>query len=330
LHTVEMSAKRGADLIKQVLAFARGVDVEFTILHVRQIIEEMSILITETFPKSIALRLTFDENLPAISADATQLHQVLMNLCVNARDAMPNGGTIAIIAETIAMDEQSVKMHIEAKIGTYVVITVTDNGMGIPPSVIERIYEPFFTTKDIGKGTGLGLSTVATIIKSHAGFMTVTSDTGKGTTFKIFLPAQIEIVSPVITDDNPLQTGNGELILVVDDEARILEITKAILETYGYSVLTASDGAEAVAIYSEHNNQISLVITDMMMPTLDGIAAIEEIQKIDPDAKLIVVSGLKQNRILLKQNTVEFLKKPYTSEKLIRLIDTMLHTLEVV
>ncbi|MBI3260349.1 MAG: response regulator, partial [Ignavibacteriae bacterium] len=320
LHILESSTKRGSELIKQVLSFARGVEGEFTLIQVRHIIDEIGKIINQTFPKSIELRTNLPKHLPTISADATQIHQVLMNLCVNARDAMPNGGKIEIEAETIVLDEQYIRMHIEAQLGTYVVITVTDQGNGIPPAILERIFEPFFTTKSIDKGTGLGLSTVLTIIKSHNGFINVYSEVGKGTTFKVYLPAQESAEIDIVSVNEKQLLGNGELILIVDDEESIREITKVTLEANGYSVITAIDGTEAITAFATHGTEIALVITDMMMPYMDGTATIRALQKMNPNVKVIAVSGLKQDGEIMHRDSVTFLNKPYTSEKLIHLI----------
>jgi PAS domain S-box-containing protein len=325
LQMLEASTKRGSELIKQVLSFARGVEGEFTIVEVRHIVEEIGKIITQTFPKSISFRTTFSTTLTTVLADATQIHQVLMNLCVNARDAMPNGGRIEIQVETITLDEQYIRMHLEAKIGTYLVITVSDQGMGIPPAILERIFEPFFTTKETGKGTGLGLSTVIAITKSHGGFVNVYSEVGKGTTFKIYLPIREEIPSIQKEANETMPTQNTGLILVVDDEASIREITQMTLESYGYSVIIAADGTEAITEYARHNDKIALVITDMMMPYMDGATTIRALQKMNPNVKVIAVSGLKQNADIVNQDSVVFLHKPYTSEKLLSMIDTMLH-----
>ncbi len=325
LQVLESSANRGAELIKQVLSFARGVEGELTIIQIRHIIDEIAKIVNQTFPKSISLRVNVPNNLPAISADATQLHQVLMNLCVNARDAMPNGGLIEIDAETIVIDEHYIKLNLGSKVGEHVVITVSDKGTGIPPEVMERIYEPFFTTKEIGKGTGLGLSTVATIVKSHNGFINVYSEIGKGTTFKIHIPAQEGIEKDNQIEKTELLTNNGELILIVDDEDSIRDITKIILEESGYSVITASDGTEAIAAYAMQRSEIALVITDMMMPFMSGTATIRAIQKMNPKAKFIAVSGLKQSGDIMAQDSVVFLHKPYTSEKLLATVAELIN-----
>ncbi len=325
LSMLESSAQRGSDLIMQVLSFARGVEGQRTLIQIRHIIDEIGKIIKETFPKSISLRKNVPADLPMISADATQLHQVLINVCVNARDAMPLGGEIEIIAENLILDEQYVRMHLDAKPGHYVRITVTDQGVGIPPSILERIFEPFFTTKEIGKGTGLGLSTVHTIVKSHGGFVNIYSEVGKGTTFRIYLPAQKGVDAVPQADTAGIIPGNGELILVVDDEKNIRDITKTTLESYGYSVITAADGTEAVAIYAARRREIALVLTDMVMPHMDGATTIRALMKMDPEVKCIAVSGLRQNGYNLPQESITFLHKPYTSEKLLKIIHDMIN-----
>ncbi len=323
LQILEASTKRGSELIKQVLSFARGVESEFTMIQVRHLIDQIGKIVTHTFPKSITFQTKFTTDLPPVSADATQLHQVLMNLCVNARDAMPNGGKLEIEVESMELDEQYVRMNLEAKLGNYLIITVSDQGMGMPQSIIDRVFEPFFTTKEIGKGTGLGLSTVIAIIKSHNGFINVYSEVGKGTTFKVYLPIREGTYVATTEEKGVIPLSNGELILVVDDEASIREITKITLLAYGYSVLTASDGNEALTAYA--NNTIDLVVTDMMMPNMDGEATIRSIQKLNPDAKIIAVSGLKQDGEIMHQENVVFLHKPYTSEKLLKYIANLLN-----
>jgi len=325
LQMLESATTRGTDLIKQVLSFARGIEGERTLVQVRHLIHEIEKIINETFPKSVNFRTELLKNLPAISGDATQLHQVLMNLCVNARDAMPDGGKIHVKAETAVLDEHYARMNVDAKRGEYVVVTVKDQGQGIPPEILDRIFEPFFTTKEYGKGTGLGLSTVVTIVKSHGGFVTVDSEVGKGTTFKVYLPAQEGTQAAVPAERSPLPTGEGELILVVDDEASIREITKTTLEAYGYSVLTAADGTEALGLYAKHGNEIPLIITDMMMPYMDGAATIRAIHKMDPGVKFIAVSGFKLEGDLTARDSVVFLQKPYTSETLLNLLHQQLH-----
>ena len=251
LQIVDDSAHRGAGLVKQILSFTRGIEGKPATTQISHLLAETQKIIHQTFPKNIELSLDLSKDLWSITADATMLHQVFMNLCVNARDAMPDGGTLSIVAENSNIDENYARIHIDAQVGAYVLVTIADTGIGIPPELVDRIFDPFFTTKEIGKGTGLGLSTVIGIIKSHHGFIDVYSELGNGTRFKIYLPAT-DASEAIITNDAPPLLGQGELILVVDDEVAIREITKATLETHGYQTLIASDGIEAIALYAEH------------------------------------------------------------------------------
>ncbi len=316
------NVKRGANLVKQVLSFARGMEGERTLLQVRHIITEIRHIIKETFPKSIEVETILAPDMLAVLGDATQLHQVLMNLCVNARDAMPDGGTLTISGENLEVDENYAQMHLDAEVGLYIVITVADTGIGIERNVAERMFEPFFTTKEIGKGTGLGLSTVLGIVKSHNGFIDVDSQVGKGSQFKVYLPA---VAAKVVSEAEPEEflAGNGESILVVDDEAAIRDITKTTLETYNYLALTANDGIEAIAVYAEHQGEISIVLTDMVMPFMDGLTTIRTLRKINPDVKIIAVSGLSsQEKFSAADVHVHaFLSKPYTAKELLQTIN---------
>ncbi|MBV9385878.1 MAG: response regulator [Chroococcidiopsidaceae cyanobacterium CP_BM_ER_R8_30] len=327
LTALEASAKRGTALIKQVLSFARGMEGSRTILQVRHLIEEIRHIVQETFPKSIELYMDILPNLWTVYADATQLHQVLMNLVVNAHDAMPHGGTLTLSAENLFIDENYARIHSDASAGPYIVITVADTGIGMPPEILDRIFEPFFTTKEPGQGTGLGLSTVFGIIKSHDGFVNVYSEVGRGTRFQVCLPAIEESdLRQAQNIDVPL--GNEELILVVDDEVLINEITKTTLETYNYRALTASNGIEAISIYAEQQAEIRLVLLDMMMPELDSSTTIRTLQTLNPLCKIIAFSGLASNQKLAYVHgpcVKAFLSKPYTTSELLNTIKTVLN-----
>ena len=319
------NAKRGANLVKQVLSFTRGLEGERTLLQLKHLIGEIQQIIKETFPKSIEVIAQIPQNLWTVSGDATQLHQVLMNLCVNARDAMPRGGSLTITAANLSIDENYAKMNLDAKVGPYIVVTVTDTGTGIQADVLDRIFEPFFTTKELGKGTGLGLSTVLGIIKSHGGFINVYTEEGKGSQFKVYLPAQ-DAKESLEEAELKLPAGNGELILVVDDEDAIRDITKTSLEAHNYQAITASDGIEAIALYAEHRDNISLVLTDMVMPSMDGLTTIRTLQKINPDVKIIAVSGLATHdkvNAAYNMGIQAFLPKPYTANQLLEAISTV-------
>jgi PAS domain S-box-containing protein len=319
LEILEINARRGADLVKQVLSFARGVEGKRINLQLRHIIVEVGKILKETFPKSIEISTDVPQDLWMVSGDSTQLHQVLMNLCVNARDAMPNGGNLSITAENLLIDENYARMNLEAKEGPYIVVSVSDTGVGIPREMLDRIFEPFFTTKDVGQGTGLGLSTVLGIIKSHGGFVNVYSEPGSGTSFKVYLPAVdgMETLSP---EDLPPQKGHGELILVVDDETAIQEITRTSLEAHNYKILVASDGIEAIALYAQNREKISAVLMDIMLPSLDGLTAIRTLRKINPQVRIIASSGLMSDNKLSAVAAIgvnTFLSKPYTVNELL-------------
>ncbi|MEO1431802.1 MAG: response regulator [Cyanobacteria bacterium J06633_8] len=316
------NAKRGANLVKQVLSFTRGMEGDRTLVQPEPLINEIKQVIRETFPKSIQLSEKIPQNLWMIKGDGTQLHQVMMNLCVNARDAMPHGGKLTICAANFIVDENYAQMHLDAKVGSYIMISVADTGIGIAPEVLDRVFEPFFTTKELGKGTGLGLSTVLGIVKSHNGFINVQSDINKGSNFQVYLPAQ-EIKEIQEETENNFPLGEGELILVVDDEDSIRDITKKSLESYNYKAITASDGIEAIALYAEHRNEISIVLTDIIMPIMDGLTTIRTLQKINPQVKIIAVSGLISNdkvNAITEVGIKAFLSKPYTAKQLLQTI----------
>ena len=328
LDVLRTNAERGGDMVRQVLSFARGVEGERVALQPKHLIKEIVKILRETLPKSIEISFQIPNDLWIISADATQMHQVLMNLCVNARDAMPEGGSISIKAENAFVDENYARMHLEAKPGRFVMISVADTGPGMSAEVQSRIFEPFFTTKEMTKGTGLGLSTAMTIVKSHGGFINVYSELHKGSQFTLYIPA---VNAPGAADVVALQTdlplGHGELILVVDDEESIREITRGTLETFGYSVLTASDGTEALALYADKKNEIAVVLTDMVMPFMDGPATIRALQRMNPGVRIIAASGLGAGQRAGEgalEGVSVFLNKPYTAEKLLKTLAQVL------
>jgi hypothetical protein len=330
LEAIETSAHRGAAIIKQILGFARGVQGEQAPIQFRHIINEITNIMRETFPKSITIKEDIPKNIWTIVGDPTNLHQLTMNLCVNARDAMPDGGTIHIKTENKVIDEHYSRMNLEARPGRFVMLSIEDTGCGIPPAVLEHIFEPFFTTKEVGKGTGLGLSTVHAIAKSHGGFVNVYSEVGKGTTFKIYLPAAKETgeIKPKLEGQKEMLLGNGELILVVDDESSIQQITKHTLEAHGYRVITASDGTEAIANFASRKEEIALVLTDIMMPIMDGTQTIKILRKMKPALKIIASSGLTGNGHAATDKGLgadAFLVKPYNAEKLLETIYSVLH-----
>lgn len=326
LELLEINTKRGAALVKQVLSFARGAEGRHTVLQVKHLVWEIEQIVRETFPKSIAIETQVEKDLWTIAGNTIQLHQVLMNLCVNARDAMTQGGTLAITAENFVVDESYQRKNLEAKAGAYIVVTVSDTGTGIAPEVVDRIFEPFFTTKAIGEGTGLGLSTVIGIVKSHGGFVSVDSVLEKGTLFRIFLPAVNALTTPE-EPDLKLPIGHGELILIVDDEAPVREVSQALLMSHQYRAVTAREGVEAIALYAQQHDDISAVIVDMMMPTMDGASTINTLRKINPHVKIIASSGLASG-IELETSALgiqAFLSKPYTTRELLTTLHEVLY-----
>ena len=328
LQILQTNVERGADMVKQVLTFARGVEGERIPIQPQHLVKEAAKILKETLPKSIEIRFSAPGDLWPVTGDATQLYQVLMNLCVNARDAMPEGGVLTISAENVALDENYARMHLEASPGRFALIRVTDTGAGIPAQHLNKIFEPFFTTKEYGKGTGLGLSTALGIVKSHGGFVDVYSEVNQGTQFKIYLPAVSSAgLKAAEAEHLELPVGHGELVLVVDDEAAIREIAKGTLEAYGYQVMTAGDGTEAVALYAQHRDQVRVVLTDMMMPFMDGPATIRALQKLDPHVKIIASSGLAADGKVAEAANAgvkTFLSKPYTAEKLLKALAEIL------
>ena len=320
LRTIEKSAQRGAGLVRQVLSFARGVEGTRQELRVADVLKELEYILGETLARGIALEFTVDDDLWSIEGDPTQLHQVLLNLCVNARDAMPLGGRIGISAKNVTLDDHYVAMNIDARVGPHVRIEVADNGTGIDAAMLEKIFDPFFTTKPVGKGTGLGLSTTQAIVKSHGGFIHVYSEPNNGTRFCIYLPSGASAALTGARDVPAAPRGQGQLILVVDDEEAIRQVTRHALESNGYRVMVAVNGAEAVSIFAQHIDRVDLVLTDMMMPVMDGPATILALRQIRPDVRIIGASGIEDNGRLahaVGAGMKHFLPKPYTAEVLL-------------
>lgn len=317
LKILENNSKRGADMVKQILTFARGHEGIASAVDVKHLLADIYKIIRGTFPKSIEVSIDIAPDLLIISVDITQIHQILMNLCVNARDAMVNGGKLMISAQNIFIDENYAKMSLDAKVGNYVVITIADTGVGIAPENIDKIFDPFFTTKEIGKGTGLGLSTVLGLVKNNHGFIEVSSIVHQGSQFKVYLPIA-DKQTPQQQEDIELIPGNGELILVVDDESAIRQVAQHTLESFNYDVITASDGIEALAIYVQNKNKIKLILIDMMMPSMDGVTAIQALQRMNPKVPIIAMSGLTSTEVNAKSVGAKgFLTKPFTSKNLL-------------
>jgi PAS domain S-box-containing protein len=332
ISLIEQSARRGAAILKQVLTFSRGIEGQRVMIKPSHLIDEMIDIARKTFPKSIELFGRYPDDLWTIQGDPTQLHQVLLNLSVNARDAMPRGGSLTIAAENFVVDEHYAAMTPDAKPGCFLMLRVSDNGTGMPRATIDKIFDPFFTTKEIGKGTGLGLSTTLGIMKSHGGFISVYSEVGRGTTFKIFLPAAMseKELEQSRTPTTPPH-GNGEQILVVDDEPNILQVTKMIFEKYNYRFLSANDGPEALAIFAQQMPSIGGILTDMAMPYMDGVALVRALRKMNPGVPIIASTGQSDGSTVAELRSLgvnNFLAKPYDTEKLLIAVHDSLQTRE--
>ena len=331
VSTMEASARRGADMLRHVLAFARGVESKKGPVQLTSLLREMEKIARDAFPKNISVHAEFGTDLWPVLGYVTQLHQVLMNLCINARDAMPNGGQLTLRAENVQLDSTASQWHPEAKPGAYLLLSISDTGIGMPLEVIEKIFQPFFTTKELRGGTGLGLSTSLDIIKNHGGFVTVKSRVGEGSQFNVYLPA---LTAPEESETEMqlarLPSGNGEMILLIDDEVSICEIIKTALENYGYRVLVANSGPEAVSLYAQKQSEIKLVITDTAMPFMDGEATSVALKEIKPGLKIIMASDGPATKSGKEspagRNIDAFTPKPYTVEKLLTIVHWVLNT----
>jgi nitrogen-specific signal transduction histidine kinase len=320
LTALRAGVERGAGLIRQILTFARGKEGERRPLPLRQVVLETTEILRYTLPKSIRIEAEMPSGLWDVIGDATQLNQVVLNLCVNARDAMPQGGRLALTAANVVLDGEAARKHVKASAGRYVLLTVADSGTGIAPEVLDKIFDPFFTTKAVGQGTGLGLSTVLGIVQGHGGFVDVETEVGRGSRFHVYLPAAEGAgLAEGRGEERPAPGGRGELVLVADDELSIREMASAALETFGYRALCAADGAEAVALYARRQAEIALAVVDMMMPVMDGPATIRALRTINPRVRLIAASGLwtPPAEAPADDPTPPFLAKPYSARQLL-------------
>jgi nitrogen-specific signal transduction histidine kinase/CheY-like chemotaxis protein len=293
LENIESSAKRASDLVKQLLAFGRGLEVARAKIVFGELIREVESIVASTFPKNIVFQTQVQSDLWSVMGDATQLHQVLLNLCLNARDAITDGGCITLAVRNEAVLPADAASHRGLAPGHYLCIEVSDTGCGMTKEVAERIFEPFFTTKEVNKGTGLGLSTVHGIVRTHGGTINVVSSPGEGSRFTIHLPAQPD--APALaagTSPEPSPKGSGELVLVIDDEASVLSVSRRSLESAGFKVITAETGETALELYAKYRATIAVVITDSMMPGMDGPAVVQALRKFNPAVKIIATRAV--------------------------------------
>jgi two-component system cell cycle sensor histidine kinase/response regulator CckA len=329
LATIENSAERGAGLIRQILGFAHGVTGEMQILQPKHMLRELVDMMEQTFPKSIRVSDAVESGLWPIKANPTQLHQVLLNLCVNARDAMPRGGTLTIRASNCELGESEAAGIHGGRPGNFLRLQVEDTGTGISGEIIDRIWEPFFTTKEEGQGTGLGLSTVRSIVESHQGGVALSTEMGRGTVFQIFLPAEPpEEIVPRLTGAWAVPRGTGELIVVADDDVNVRDITAATLSNHGYHVLAAANGTEAVALIAPRCLEVRGLVTDLDMPELDGLALTKVVASLNPAIRVLLISASSspEDPRRTADVTTLFLAKPFSAEKLLSSVHKLLHT----
>jgi PAS domain S-box-containing protein len=329
VDTIVKAVERGKTLVQQILTFARRTETEFRPVNVNDIVKEIMVMIFETFPKILTYAQNIDQGVSYINADRSQLHQLLLNLCVNARDAMPKGGLLTINTQMVS-GASLLRQHPGAVESSYVCIEVSDTGEGMAPEISRRIFEPFFTTKELGKGTGLGLAVVFGVIQTHKGFIDVESELGKGTTFSIYLPAP-QIAEPIIEkkDEATLEEtpGGTETLLVVEDEEMLMMTLQMLLVEKGYKVLSAEDGLTAVNIYKERRNEIALVLTDLGLPKMTGMEECAQIKKLNPSARVIIATGYLDSGMkseFLKTGIQHFLFKPYDLKKVLKEIREVL------
>lgn len=329
VEAITKASQRGAGLVRQLLTFARKTDVTLESVRLNEVITEVANLLNETFPKTIIVSMQLENDLPAMTADANQLHQVLVNLCVNARDAMPDGGMLSITTKQVPAEKLHPKF---SKISSraYAEISIADSGTGMDEQTLNRIFEPFFTTKGVGKGTGLGLAVVFGIVETHKGFIDVESTIRKGTTFHLYFPLPRIVVDHAMLMENDIQEipGGSETLLFVEDEEMVQELINGVLSAKGYTVLIAGDGEEMVQTYLRRQEDIDLVISDMGLPKLGGFEAMKKIKAINPRLKVILASGYLEPNVkseIFKAGATEFIQKPYLPDEVLKKVRDVLN-----
>jgi len=323
LRKIHESARRGADLVQRLLTFSRKTEIKTQPLNLNRRITELRKMLERTIPKMIDIRLSLGEDLATINADPTQIDQVLMNLAVNARDAMGDGGKLTIETANIILDEEYARSHLDAKPGNYVLLTITDTGSGMDKDTLEHIFEPFYTTKGVGEGTGLGLATVHGIVKHHGGYIRCYSEPGEGTTFKIYFPALISEEEKEETTVREMPRGGSETVLIVDDEEFIRDLGSRILTNAGYNVVTASEGTEALQVYQARRHEIALVLLDLVMPGIGGKQCLEGLLGIDSSVKVVIASGYSADgptKEALAAGAKGFVDKPYDMSQMLEVL----------
>jgi len=324
LVQMEKSVERAALLTKQLLIFGRKEESKLKPVNLNEVLHQAYKLLVKTLPEAIHLDLDLSDYLEPINADAVQIEHIMFNMALNAKDAMPDGGKFRIETRDVFLDEKYCETHVGVKPGAYVQMTLADTGHGMTPETLEHIFEPFYTTKGVGMGTGLGLSIVYGIVQSHNGHITCESERQKGTTFRIYFPAlESTTESRVAEPARDVHLYGGETILLVDDETTILDIGVNILEQFGYSTLTARSGEEAVELYRTRGKEIGLVILDLGMPGMGGEQCLQEILKINPEAKVVIASGYAASqtvKYLMEAGASGYVSKPYRLENMLKKI----------
>jgi CheY-like chemotaxis protein len=327
LTAIQQAAQRGADLTRQLLTFSRKVQSQQRAINLNHEILQVEKLLQRTIPKMIQVELNLSDDLWTISADPVQVGQIIMNLAVNARDAMPAGGRLVIRTQNVTLNHESCSSHIGWTPGNHVLLSVSDTGQGMEREVLQHLFEPFFTTKGVGKGTGLGLAVVYGIVKGHGGHIDCDSELGKGTLLKIYLPAVEQVTEALAPERKKQLKGGTETILLVDDEESIRDLAKAILSAFGYNVLTASDGERALEIYRAEKDEIDLVILDLIMPGMGGLRCFENLLNTDPTLKVVIATGYSPEdsaKTIVEEQAKGFIRKPYNMDQLLLSVRTAL------
>jgi two-component system, cell cycle sensor histidine kinase and response regulator CckA len=327
LQKIYRAACSGAELVRSLLTFSRKVEPRLAPLSLNEQVKQVEKLLKRTIPKMIDIRLELAKDIRRIYADATQIDQIIMNLALNARDAMGEDGALTIRTENVTLDEEYCQHNLEAKPGPHVLLSVSDNGHGMAPETVQHIFEPFFTTKEVGRGTGLGLAMVYGIVKQHGGHITCSSEIGRGASFQIYLPAITEEIEPEMEPSGDIPASGNETVLVVDDEDLVRELAQRILTKSGYTVLTATNGAEALDLYRREKDRISLVILDLIMPMMGGKYCLKRLLEIDPHVKVLIASGYSADtstKEILEMAARGFVSKPFTFTNLLRQVRKVL------
>jgi len=333
LKQIETSVRRGADVIRQMLTFSKGAEMDYTLIQTRHVVENVIILTRETIPDGIQIKSVVNEDLWPVYGNASHLQQILTSLCNNAREAMAQGGVLSIKTANVEFDDNFVQANPEARVGPHVMIQVADTGIGMPPEIQDKMFDPFFTTKGVGQGSGLGLSAALGLVKNHAGFIHVDSKPRQGAVIRVYLPAMPgAIPGPVpaeqTADLQHLPHGDHDLILLVEDEPLVRDVTRETLEHFDYRVVTANNGIEALKYYSEHKDQIKVVLTDLAMPMMDGIATIRALRQMSPDIKIVTMSGAASKTKAVEAQNLGVgvsLAKPFSAAPLLEALHRVLH-----